>query len=154
LQGNFQFSQVAKGFKEQKIRAGFPQNGDLFTENLACFGGTDQALRLETFAQRANIPSNKDGAACHLTHIAHQAHGLEVELAHMVGQPMISQPYAVSAEAMALDHICPSRGVGLMNFRHPARVSDDQLFQTLLATRPAGVEHGAHPAITEQRLGL
>ena len=72
----------------------------------------------------------------------------------MIGQPIVSQPHAVGAKGMALDHIGAGDGVGLMHRRHPTRSRHHQLFQTLFTAGALGIEHGSHAAIAQERLLL
>ncbi len=150
LHGERQLVQFDKGLEEQQIGAGFPQHADLFAEGLARLLLGEMPVRHEALAQRTDIAGDEDGATAHLAHIAHQLHGAEIEVAHLVGQAIGGQAHPVGAEGVRLDHVGAGVGVGEVDFADRGRSRQHKILKTLFAARALRIKHGAHGAVGEK----
>ncbi len=127
LDCRLQFAQVAKRLKEQQVGPSLPQDLDLLLKRLRHSATLHRIFPVDALSNRPHIARNKDRPARHLTHIAHEPHGLEVQLAHLVFQAMLRQPKAVCAKGVAGDHVGPCRRIGLVDAGHPAGPVNHQL---------------------------
>ena len=142
--GFAQLVEVAEGFEDQQIDAGFEQRVDLLAEGGAGFGEGGGAERLDAHAQRA------DGAGDEWPSFggfARQAHAGLVDVLQLFGDAEGRQARAVGAEGVGFEDLGAGLDVFLVDLADQVGLREVQLVEAAVDEDAARVEHGAHGAI-------
>ncbi len=142
-----QLVQVAEGFEDQHIHAGFRQRIDLLAECGARFGEGSRAERFDAHAQRTYGAGHEGRIA---RGFARQLHTGAVDILQLLGHAESRQAHAVGAEGVGLQDLRASLDVVLMDAAHQVRRRQIQLIEGTVEEHAPGVEHGTHGAIGHQ----
>ena len=145
--------QVAEGFDDQQVSASLRQGRDLLGKGLAGTLGLHAAERRQAHAQRADIASHQHVLACIQHDLAGELYPGAVDLGYLSVQPVCSQLVAVGAEGVGLDDLRAGINIRPVDLGDQVRLRQVQLVEAACKPDAAGVEHGAHRPVAEQRGG-
>ena len=74
-----------------------------------------------------------------------------IDLRQLVFQPVVRQLVAVGAKSVGLDDLRAGFDISAVDLGHQGGLLQVQGVEALVETGAAGVQHGAHRAITQQR---
>ena len=139
-----QFVEVAEGFEDQQVDAGFHQRVDLLAEGGAGFGEGGGAERLDAHAERAHGAGDERPPLA-----ASRARRTPARLMSpsFSAMPNAASRGAVGAERVGFQDLGAGLDVLLVDLAHQVGRGEVQLVEAAVDEDAARIQHGAHGAI-------
>ena len=145
--------QGGHGLDAEHIHASLGEGANLLDKSLSCFVQAGLTQRFEAHSQRADGACNPR-LPCLLfleviDGLTGQLYPGGIDLGHIAGQTVASQPETIGAKGVGLDKLGAGLQVLLVNRQDQAGVGEVQLVVTAVDEDAAGVEDSAHGSIGE-----
>src|SRR6266571_5311566 len=148
INGDEQFFDVRKGFKDVEINAALFEREGLLVENVLNLTGLRMA-RLHAEAERADGAGDEDFARPRFTRFAGDLDAAAVEALDLIAEPERCEFETVGTEGVGLNNLGAGFNVGLVYAKYGLGLRSIQLIEAAL--RPDGfVQHRTHRAISDE----
>ncbi len=151
LHGQAQLLEIGEGLDHEGIHAAFEQPFRLLAKGRPGFLGRDRPQRGEVLPEGADGAEHEDVAPERLAHVPRQLDAAQIDLAHLRGQAVDAQLEAVGAEGIGLDPVGARLDVLGVNALDDLGLVDVQHVEAGIQRHAAGIQHGAHGAVAQQR---
>ena len=143
--------EVGERLDHERVHPALEQPLRLLVEREPRLLGLDAAERRQVLAERPDRAHHEHVAAHALAHVPRELGPAQVDLAHPALEAVRGQLEAVGPEGVGLDQVRAGLDVLGVDRLHDLGLVEVQHVEARVERHPAGIEHGAHRAVAEER---